>query len=585
MKYKIIEFSVKNYRSITSLKLKTSEASLITICGSNNVGKTNVLRALKLFFNPTEDGFEPSNDIPHHIEKGSRGEGYKTTLDAKILNIETDKIVRIKQVFSEKSGVVSILISGSRDTIEIEEKEVFDILNEFKFILIEASNTNIPKLIKEIVNEEVLPLALDRRRGKNQKESLEKLEEFIESSKKSVQRIEGELTSILASMFSEVGGINTENWQLKIKFPEYSYLREAIANMIEFTLFDTNDKALETKGSGIQRSVLLTLIQYINSKTKRNVIWAIDEPEAFLQAGLQRSLYRNLLSESQKSQIFITTHSQIFININNLDSTFLLETSPEKKDYVRKKNQIFYHLNTHVFNGSDAEILYRIKENFGIENNDSWSIMPTNILVEGDIDKNLILALVDKFNFPRPNILVVGSADKFIGYLEFFNNSCSDLNFKPIVSLVFDNDSAGKDAYNKIVNKEYKNFCTRLFKVENHSGRFFNGSEIEDLIYPEVVFESANKILKNRGYKIINKGLRDKFYTLAYSNITILDFLNQMTKLANEDKDEINFNNNSFKIWLSKNMVENIHKLKINEQTDNFSSVKKFIKQICNLDD
>ena len=57
-----------------------------------------------------------------------------------------------------------------------------------------------------------------------------------------------------------------------------------------------------------------------------------------------------------------------------------------------------------------------------------------------------------------------------------------------------------------------------------------------------------------------------------------------MTKLANEDKDEINFNNNSFKIWLSKNMVENIHKLKINEQTDNFSSVKKFIKQICNLD-
>lgn len=286
MKYKIIEFSVKNYRSITSLKLKTSEANLITICGSNNVGKTNVLRALKLFFNPTEDGFEPSNDIPHHIEKGSRGEGYKTTLDAKILSIETDKIVRIKQIFSEKSGVVSILIAGSIDTIEIEEKEVFDILNEFKFILIEASNTNIPKLIKEIVNEEVLPLALDRRRGKNQKESLEKLEEFIESSKKSVQRIEGELTSILSSMFNEVGGINTENWQLKIKFPEYSYLREAIANMIEFTLFDTNDKALETKGSGIQRSVLLTLIQYINSKTKRNVIWAIDEPEAFLQAGL-----------------------------------------------------------------------------------------------------------------------------------------------------------------------------------------------------------------------------------------------------------------------------------------------------------
>ena len=35
------------------------------------------------------------------------------------------------------------------------------------------------------------------------------------------------------------------------------------------------------------------------------MIWAIDEPEAFLQAGLQKSLYSNLLTESKNNQIII----------------------------------------------------------------------------------------------------------------------------------------------------------------------------------------------------------------------------------------------------------------------------------------
>ena len=292
MKYKIQEFNIRNFRSILKLNLKPNENNFLTICGVNNVGKTNFLRALNLFFNPEEENFSAKDDIPYHIVEGSRGGGYKITLSAKIIENETGVVYKIKQTFTEKKNHKTIELTGKKDSIQLEHTEIFKFLTtKFKFFFIEASNVDIPKLISEIINDEILPLSLDKRRSKDQMESLNKLENFIDQSKLVVGKIENDLTKIFLSLLKDVDSLDTKDWKLKIKFPEYSYLREAISSMIEFTLFDTNERMLETKGSGIQRTVLLSLIQYVNNRTKKDVLWAIDEPEAFLQASLQKSLY------------------------------------------------------------------------------------------------------------------------------------------------------------------------------------------------------------------------------------------------------------------------------------------------------
>ena len=50
---KIADLEISCFRSILNLKLCIeSEPNLISICGENNVGKTNTLRAINLFFNP-----------------------------------------------------------------------------------------------------------------------------------------------------------------------------------------------------------------------------------------------------------------------------------------------------------------------------------------------------------------------------------------------------------------------------------------------------------------------------------------------------------------------------------------------------
>ena len=80
MNFTIEEFSISNFRSISNLIIKPNSSGLLTICGANNVGKTNFLRALKLFFDPKVENFDPNYDIPFHIAEGTQGGGYKTTL-------------------------------------------------------------------------------------------------------------------------------------------------------------------------------------------------------------------------------------------------------------------------------------------------------------------------------------------------------------------------------------------------------------------------------------------------------------------------------------------------------------------------
>jgi AAA15 family ATPase/GTPase len=62
---KITEISIKRYRSINELNLFiTEDYNVSTICGQNNVGKTNVLRAISLFFDKAKFVFK--EDVPEY---------------------------------------------------------------------------------------------------------------------------------------------------------------------------------------------------------------------------------------------------------------------------------------------------------------------------------------------------------------------------------------------------------------------------------------------------------------------------------------------------------------------------------------
>lgn len=60
---RIIKCEISRYRSILSMTLDISqELNSIAICGQNNVGKTNTLRAINLFFFP--ENYDREKDMP-----------------------------------------------------------------------------------------------------------------------------------------------------------------------------------------------------------------------------------------------------------------------------------------------------------------------------------------------------------------------------------------------------------------------------------------------------------------------------------------------------------------------------------------
>ena len=58
------KITISNFRSISNLKIDLSKDNYKIICGANNVGKTNILRGINLFFSLDLSNFNAIEDIP-----------------------------------------------------------------------------------------------------------------------------------------------------------------------------------------------------------------------------------------------------------------------------------------------------------------------------------------------------------------------------------------------------------------------------------------------------------------------------------------------------------------------------------------
>ncbi|MFA6348083.1 MAG: AAA family ATPase [Candidatus Paceibacterota bacterium] len=555
----------------------------ISICGANNVGKTNFLRALDLYFSLNPKKFNIRKDIPFDILEGKRGAGFNTLITG---YFEDDKNkYKISATFiPNKDFDVSIKIDGEKNGKQkLSERESRQILNNFRFIFIEASNINIPEIIDEIIDDEVLPFGLDSLR-KKQTEPLEKFNDFIDSSKVAVEKLTKDIEKIVNEFIVDIPGIDSRDWKVKILFSEYVKLRQALSGIIEFTLYDKNDNALESKGSGIQRIILISLMQYVAEKTSKKIIWGIDEPEVFLQPALQKKVFNHLKDIAKKQQAILTTHSHNFIDLQSIETVFLFEAKYEQKVFVRKPKEIFYTANTFFDESmSNNEKIQKIKNHLGISNNDSWAILPNNLLVEGEEDKEYINSLAAKFEVDMPNILVSGGASKIKGYLQFLREFSDELIYTPNIKVIVDYDEAGKKEYNSLNVSKYKNFVLEkeyIIRCDGYSSEKAS-YEIEDFIYPEIILEAANIFLKNNSYKPIDKKEIKNRFQVAFNNECILKFLTDKGKEKNPNENSFNFEDEGLKKIICKYACEIIRKKDISSMDEKYPEVKKYIISLC----
>lgn len=588
VEYNLRNFTIKRFRSLINVDLEVVNGQPITICGENNIGKTNVLEALNIFFNHIDDEelYDPATDIPHHIYYGRGGQLQNTELTGKFVS-NSGEAITAKVTFKKDLSIDYKLSYSIKDKPNsTSEKSFKDIIKHFKFFYVESNNVDIPALVSELFASDGL-IKLDKKRAKQQK-PLETLKEFQLQAQAAIDDIQKELNQQLQQL--NILSTLDSNSSIKITFAEFDKLRDVVSRMTQVTIDDGNDHSISSKGSGAQRTALLTLMNYIASNANKKVIWGLDEPEIFLQPKAQKQLFRAIkkISKEKNQTVVMTTHSQHFIDLNNLEHTHLFTCEVNEKNYVRKKDRSFFEKVTNAKTFlSESSKAKSVREHLGIENNDGWNLLPFNVLVEGETDKKYLEALIDQCDLVMPNIIWSGSASKISGSVQFYNNLATDLDFKPTIKIILDNDEAGRIEYknlnNSISKNRFSNLNVEVLTYPRNDGKTWDKKsskfdwEVEDFLPNELMFDSINKILRKASYSSIKKRHRDNKSQPANINTQIFDYAESVAKFENQDKEPFQISGEGQK----KSLCIEAGKLLASKEYSLNEYQKSFLTELC----
>lgn len=564
-KVKITKIKIKDFRSILSLDIPISQKTNFgTFCGSNNVGKTNILNALALFFKQKE--FDPEKDCPNHKYYGSRGGHYKPNITIHFQESENEyeitKDWNLKQSeFDENKTEYKLTSLKNRAKLNDKETEIF--LKKIHFFYLESINISFPETIKYIVNNDIIDMETENSRLRGKKGQMK---EAIEKVLQDLQTIMDELGDSITPLLEKY----KEGWSIAFDLPtEVNTFRDLMITEADFYIKDkSNSKAIDAKGSGLQRlSHILMYFRIVSKLNDRNesAIIAIDEPDVYLHSGLQKILLSDIQQYSIHNQIFITTHSPIFIDTVKLNNVFLLDQKimDENKEYARRKGKTFNIVSTELVDLSDTNGITKLKKYLGIEDRDHLLFDKYNLIVEGQEDVIYLTKLMTLFGIEVPNIIPAYGADNIIKYLEFYNSIVNqELQSKFLI--ILDNDQKGREIFKKIKSNRFQNITVQKKYIISFSGYepkiTANGDchsniEIEDFIKPALICNLVNQILKSSGL-------------IQFSKRQTTDIVNNIQRQAFQDNGILNLLENK------KNEInpDHGHKMKIHAD-----SVKKGI--------
>lgn len=509
---KITEIQINRYRSILSLDVKFSnDNNLVAICGKNNVGKTNTLKAIRLFFQPDEFN---TNDIPT-IKMATGGQSVYPKITITFIDSSTSIYYCITRAFKNDVDInnelagYSYSIKGKSkvNKTTLTSNDITAFLEKIYFVFIDSVNVFLPDLIGKITDD-MISVQYDRARFSVTKKNLKKsYDNYVDG----LQKILDTFANDISATFS---GFNSD-WKIKFQVPRNSEtVKDLISNDVSLLLDDNGSFNVQSKGAGLQRltAILLYFEMIKRLKNRKEIILCIDEPDVFLHDGLQKKLKRLFDERCTQMQIFYTTHSKLFINQYNMKNVLLLDSKIYDQFSVRKNKNISV-TETVKIDLSDDEGYKKICNHLGIEQTNYDILDRKNLLVEGGCDKKYISELSNYYGFTTPQIISMNGADNALKYLEFYNSFYKDSTcaYKPLVRVVLDNDGKGREIASKIHSKNFSYITVQVHIIQNFCGdaetSLTNNStnnEIEDLVYPEIVCFLINRILKIKKMKQIS---------------------------------------------------------------------------------
>lgn len=416
---KIKEITIENYRSIGEepVTIKFPSNIPITLVGENNVGKTNIIRAIELLFGE----FHPKYRKLEDFEFFNRNPANKISICTSVSGFET----RLGRSGEFSCGGFNYSNSKGSET-------------HYAAIQLEDGNEN--QYVSNNLREELLCVNVDSVQNLSHQLSYASKYTLLSKVTKAFHdklREDEDKVSRLKSLFQETKSIFFEVEE----FREFSESMSTISGQMmsnmthalefDFSSYDPSNyfknlnvqpnengevRALDELGTGQQQILALSFAKaYSDNFLGQGMILILDEPETHLHPIAQKWLAQKMEELAASGiQIIITTHSPHFINVEYLPGLYI----------VSKTNQ------TSVRN-IDAEDFAEYCKNTGATRANSETILPfysahskshilngffakKTILVEGETEELALPVLLNGTGLDvlKEGIAVIGVSGK-----------------------------------------------------------------------------------------------------------------------------------------------------------------------------
>ena len=456
---KIKEITIHNIRSVEHATFQLSDYSMLV--GENNVGKTNIFTALRLFYEDNKLKYKKDSDLPKFPTDGeswvelafvTTEDEQKNLRDAyrsqdKILKVrryfqsEDKELVKTNQsnIYAYEAGKLSQnLFYGARNVSKAKLGNVIHIPAVSKSD--EALKLSGPSPFRQMLN-------LVMRRAVLESSTFERLsnafDNFNVGFREEASRDGFSIKSLIQDINSEIAG-----WDARFEISVNPIKPEEIVkNLLSHHIEDVNlggeQIDLAAFGQGFQRHLIFTLIklsaEYAAPRATKKKDFAPDftlllfeEPEAFLHPSQQEVLGLNLrtLSAGESEQVLVSTHSPHFVSKQTSQMSGIIRLSKDgngmTKTFQIKQDALGLILdaNTGLYKkfseclGSD-EICEKTKKRIRMKKLGEEHPNPTGKLEEEALKYFLWLdSERASLFFAKKVIICEGASEKiFIGYL------------------------------------------------------------------------------------------------------------------------------------------------------------------------
>lgn len=433
----ISKIEINYFRSTYAVTLKNVN-HLNVLVGGNDAGKSNVLKALNLFFNNQtehEQSFYFLDDLTRKREQEARTAKGRATIWMKVhfvnfLNWKSlPKEFVIKKSWNRYSEQPEVTFQKG-----LSATSVARFLNKISFHYVPAvRGRDIFAHFLTLLHDSLLE---DEKVG------------FLESAQGLMTVINDSTTDMAEKIEAGVGVGST------IRPP--TDLR-VLFNALDFaTDYDEHSIPLQKRGDGIQSRHIPFILDFVARHSNSHHIWAYEEPETSLELGPAFELAHQFLSEfSDENQIFVTTHSPAFYDLEgeNVSKWLVyqnaLENGPETAvEEVTSEDLIDSKLGVAALIAKRAKEAYaqiaELKssvERLDAELSDSSL---AHVIVEGITDKRIIDEAFRRLypgNEPLCRVVHAGGASNIAPYIKSAKVLSKEFSYKLIG--LFDRDQEG----------------------------------------------------------------------------------------------------------------------------------------------